>query len=326
MDPKSDSNSEQKVEQKADSKGEENSAPNSKSKANLGDTSANPKTEPSKSNKKRKIAISLTIILLVSLGLGGIAVGLSHTLQTHLGFIWNSGWHHLDNRIIHRMSPQSIIRIYVEAWHRIQEKMQYFQTIDQEVSSLRLQNLKLQQQTETARFERRLNEGEKIVRQKEIKLSQETGDKVGRVLSSITYELPKNLDEDQLYTLAQGYFQSHDNEKAAVIMSHLLSPTTSKFRTEQNLLMTGVSWYQINNFTLADSYFTEVLKNNDDSNDRTVAQARLWKALVAQKTNKKMKAQFWMKDLRDHHPQSSEAKWINARGSRPIEGKKHDSD
>jgi hypothetical protein len=76
---------------------------------------------------------------------------------------------------------------------------------------------------------------------------------------------------------------------------------------------------------LADSYFTEVLKNSDDPDDRTVAQARLWKALVAQKTGKKLKAQYWMKDLRDHHPQSTEAKWINAPGSHPTEGERHES-
>lgn len=270
------------------------------------------KTEKPVSKRGRKVVIYLTVLSLITLSFGGIALGVSPTLRAHLGFIYDSGCHRAYTLITENLSPHSIIRTYVDAWDRVQTKLEHLQRIDQENAALRLRNAKLVLQAETTRFEQKTDEGHKLTRQKEISLSHETGDKLGRTMASVSYQVPHHLDHDQLYSLAMGYFQSKENEKAAVIFSFLLAqPNAPKFKTEKNLLMTAIAWYRVDNYVQADAYVTELLKNDEKSEGQTAAQARLWKALISEKMNKKLKAQFWLKELRDRHPHSPEATWIN---------------
>lgn len=155
-----------------------------------------------------------------------------------------------------------------------------------------------------------------MTQKKEITLSRETGSRVGRTLASLGYRMPRELIPSQLYTLGVSYLKAREDEKAAVIFTWLTGMEgNTTYQTAKNLLTTGVLWYRLENYRLADEYFDQVLKKPEKSEVlQFQAEARLWKALVAKQNHKDLKAQFWLKDLLSHHPHSREASWIN-----PIE-------
>jgi hypothetical protein len=138
----------------------------------------------------------------------------------------------------------------------------------------------------------------------ELKLSAETGTKVGRALDSINNKVPQNLFPSQLYTLALAYFAAHEDEKATVLLTHLTGQeANATYKNAKDLLITAVAWYRIENLSLADYYFDQVLKLPENENTiQYQARARLWKAIVAEKLEKKHKTQYWLKELIDHNP------------------------
>jgi hypothetical protein len=133
-------------------------------------------------------------------------------------------------------------------------------------------------------------------------------------LASIPYKPPRELLPFQLYTLGISYLKAGEDEKAAVILTTLTSHADyHSYQTAENLLLTGVAWFRIENFTLAESYFDEVLKVPEGLDTiQYQAQARLWKAVLAKRSSKEMKAPYWLRELIDHHPHSDEASWINS--------------
>jgi hypothetical protein len=79
--------------------------------------------------------------------------------------------------------------------------------------------------------------------------------------------------------------------------------------------------------SLADHYFDLALKApaEQTENLKYQAQARLWKGILAQRGGKPTETQYWLHDLLDHHPQSTEAAWVNepkAEGSHEQEAKR----
>ncbi len=93
-------------------------------------------------------------------------------------------------------------------------------------------------------------------------------------------------------------------------------------------LMTGIAWYRLDHLKRADEYFSRIINtpqlstkeaildqmNLNDlmiSFQRIQAQARLWRAVIAQQEQQSEAAQAWMDEVMNHHPHSQEAKWIN---------------
>jgi tetratricopeptide (TPR) repeat protein len=92
------------------------------------------------------------------------------------------------------------------------------------------------------------------------------------------------------------------------------------YRNPKDYLLTGVAWYRIDNLEEADRYFAKALDVAPKAVGAAMlpykAQARLWRAIVAERSGKRAKAQYWMRELVDHHPHSKEAQWVNSKEAR----------
>lgn len=202
-----------------------------------------------------------------------------------------------------------------KAVKKTHEKVVGLRDLDLENERLRLENVTLRQWGEALRYSCDLEESKKKAEKVGAKLEEETGSEVGRVLASIRYRPPVHLLPDQLYALGLDYLsQTEEVEKAAVIftfLTHLEENDT--FKNARDYLLTGMSWYRVNNYKLADQYFQRVLESSDDQkNLRYKSQARLWRALVAKHTSSQENVQHWLRDLVSHHPHSMEAEWVNS--------------
>lgn len=153
-----------------------------------------------------------------------------------------------------------------------------------------------------------------------MKLNEETGARVGRILAGIDYRPPGHLLPDQLNTLALSYFRAGENEKSAVLFTFLTGLEENQtYKTPKHYLLTGVSWYRLDHYRAADEYFDKVLAVEAAPEVLQYhAQARLWKALTAEKTQKRSRAQHFLRELVDHHPRSMEAAWVNPHSAAGI--------
>jgi tetratricopeptide (TPR) repeat protein len=205
-----------------------------------------------------------------------------------------------------QVASKSIFQVYKDAWVSTNDKAAEIQHALEDNERLRNENANLRVKIENLQFENQKKEASAI--------TKEAGNKVTRTLASVSYQPPANLLPSQLYTLGVTYFKAHEDEKAGVIFSFLTGlEDNSAFRNARNYVMTGVAWYRLNNYEMADHYFDLALQQPDDSeNVRYQAQARLWRSLIAQHAGKKTEAQYWLKDLLDHHPHSREAAWVNS--------------
>ena len=204
-------------------------------------------------------------------------------------------------------------KTYGHAWFQIQTKVDGLRHSEEDNLKLRLENSHLRLSLEALQFDCHARTGSAFTQKSEMTLNKETGTKVGRTLASINYKPPVRLLPAQLYTLGLTYLKAREDEKAAVIFTTLTGlEETDIYKTAKNLLTTGVIWYRLENYSLADHYFDEVLKKAEKPESiQFQAQARLWKALVSKKFNKDVKVQYWLKELIDHHPQSPESAWVN---------------
>jgi tetratricopeptide (TPR) repeat protein len=212
----------------------------------------------------------------------------------------------------------NLIGTYKAAWESTQDKAAEISRAVVENEKLRYENANLRLKLETAQFEAQEKSAEK----------ESEGNKVARSLASISYQPPANLLPSQLFTLGVTYFKAQENEKAAVIFSFLAElDDNAAYRNARGYVMTGVSWYRLGNMSLADHYFDLALKApaEQTENLKYQAQARLWKGILAQRGGKPTETQYWLHDLLDHHPQSTEAAWVNepkAEGSHEQEAKR----
>jgi tetratricopeptide (TPR) repeat protein len=194
-------------------------------------------------------------------------------------------------------------------------KLREIRSEDEENHKLRLENANLRLRVESLQFDCRAREAAQETRNIELRLSEETWAMAGRSMETILYQVPTHLLPQQLYTLAVSYFKNAEYEKSAKIMTLLTGMDDSDaFKSPKNYLMTGVLWYRLDNYLLADKYFDKVLQFSDAvENVPFKAQARLWRALVSERTDHHEKAQSWLLQLVDHHPLSTEASWVNAK-------------
>ncbi len=210
-------------------------------------------------------------------------------------------------------SPSYWFHRYGGAVVSFQEKVDELKRADETAHRLELENANLRLRVETLQLGCHAEFAERKTKNIESTLTKDTGTKIGRTLATIAYKPPTNLFPDQLYTLAVSYFKSHDDEKAAVILTYLTNlEQTDKFKTAQNLVMTGVAWYRVDNLEMADLYFGRALElPAGGQNLKSQAHARLWRGLVAKHEGKQAVSQKWLRELLDHHPQSVEASWVN---------------
>jgi hypothetical protein len=249
--------------------------------------------------------ISRIPLLLVGIGvilLGGMALWPSH-----------SGDKFTVKHLLTYGALGEWTKTYGHAWFQVQAKVDGLRHAEEDNIKLRLENSHLRLSLEALQFDCHARTGSAFTHKYQMSLNKETGTKVGRTLASISYKPPERLLPAQLYTLGLTYLKAREDEKAAVLFSTLTGlEETDIYKTAKNLLTTGVIWYRLENYSLADHYFDEVLKKAEKPESiQFQAQARLWKSLVSKKLNQDVKVQYWLKELIDHHPQSIEATWVN---------------
>lgn len=206
-----------------------------------------------------------------------------------------------------------IVTSYTEAWTSTQQKVDTLKHLDEENAKLELENAHLRLTLESGRFECSSLKAEKSTQTFENKLHHDTGMKTGRTLASISYKVPTDLSDIQLFQLANGYFAHRDDEKAAVIFSFLTGlEDDNTFKTAPGYLKTGITWYRLDNMELADFYFEKVAKFSFSSQTQSyINQARLWRGIVAERLGDHKKSQGILREIMDHNPHSTEAAWIN---------------
>jgi tetratricopeptide (TPR) repeat protein len=195
----------------------------------------------------------------------------------------------------------------------VQEKVDALKKADEENEKLRNENAHLRLVLESEHYEKYAEKAQKETQAFQWKLSKDTGSRTGRTLASIGYKIPQDLLPAQLYSLGLSYFKMREDEKAAVIFTFLTGlEGDDSFKTPANHLLTGIAWYRIENFELADFYFDQVLHSTETQGTRRFhGQAKLWKGMIFEKTGKHAKAQTWLRDVLDHDPHSIEAHWVN---------------
>jgi hypothetical protein len=201
-------------------------------------------------------------------------------------------------------------------FQRITEKFYEIRRAEIENEKLRLENAHLRLKLEAEQFECSSKTASRATHELESALAKQTGSKIGRTLASIPYKPPGHLLPAQIHTLAVQYFRAGELEKAAVNLTFLSQlDDTDAYRNPKDYLMTGIAWYRLENFELADEFFSKVLAAPESpESQQWQAQARLWRALAAKRTNKRVESQSWLRELIDHHPQSTEAAWVNPSG------------
>ncbi len=223
--------------------------------------------------------------------------------------------------------PGTVERIaqrYIDAWYSVQAKIDGLKRLELQNQLLALENAQLKQRLASDGYQAQAKQGEASTVVAKRSLAEKTGSELGRTIDQISYT-PPELSSAQLLTLAVSYFKAREDEKAAVILHRLTESDDQTFRSPKVLTMAGVAWYRLDNFKLADEYFGRVLQTEAQASEETAsytepgkedalryqAQARLWRGLVALKLGKETKAQFWFRELVDHHPHSTEANWVN---------------
>ncbi len=279
---------------------------------------------PSGKPAKRRLPIGWVVALLFSFGVVGMAgvfvaphvlwmfgpkkgVEVAHETSTEGPF-----WPGLLAKIFGR---------YGQALESVQYKVDEIKRLEQSIANVSLENIRLRSLMERGQFECKLEQADRGAKVFRNRLVAETRTHIGRTLASIDYRIPEHLLPSQLYTLAVSYLQARDDEKAVKILNHLVTlQDVATYRNPKDYLLTGVAWYRIDNLEEADLFFAKVLEGDkgeeSDEARAYVAQARLWRAIVAERSGKRMKSQFWMRELVDHHPHAAESQWVNSREAR----------
>lgn len=211
------------------------------------------------------------------------------------------------------ISLNRIYETYFQAWIQVQEKADAIRHSQEIGVKLKQENSRLRLGMQALQYDCHVKQNVAATKNYELKLDRETGSKVGRTLASLNYKVPGGLSPQQLHTLGISYLKAKEDEKAAAIFTSLTGlEDNDTYKTAKNYVITGVSWYRIENYTLAEYYFDQALKVPAGMDSvQYQAQARLWKAVLSKRDHKELKVQHWLKELVDHHPHSPEASWVN---------------
>lgn len=211
-------------------------------------------------------------------------------------------------------------------WHfigGIKWKVEQIYQLEEENSRFKLENAELRESLENLQFHRLVQKNLQLTQEASSRVSEKTGSKGGQTLEGIAYRPPENLLPFQLYTLGIAYLKDEEYEKAAVVFTQFFekdkltkyTKVDSSIQMTKALLAAGVAWYRLNNFVLADDYFTQALKKSqqEEKSKQVQSQVRLWKALVSEKLKKGVHVKYWLNELFEHHPKSEEAALINSK-------------
>jgi tetratricopeptide (TPR) repeat protein len=253
-------------------------------------------------NHKFQLGVSFVVIALIA-GVSGLTMSRKHE-PAHAKAHGNTH---------ENIGPAGLWQTFAHAVVSVQEKMDALKKADEENEKLRKENAHLRLVLESEHYEKYAEKAQKETQTFQWKLSKDTGSRTGRTLASIGYKIPQDLLPAQLYSLGLSYFKMREDEKAAVIFTFLTGlEGDDSFKTPANHLLTGIAWYRIENFELADFYFDQVLHSAETKSTRRFhGQAKLWKGMISEKTGKHSKAQYWLRDVLDHDPHSVEAHWVN---------------
>lgn len=200
-------------------------------------------------------------------------------------------------------------------WQGFQEKLQTMRALNEENQSLRKQNAHLRVELESQKFLLSQEAQQRDFHHVADKLQKEVGSILGHLPASLPELAHVNFNSTQELVLGMTYFKAGDYERATAVLGRLHWEVPDSFEKGIKLsLVKAVSWYQVGNYFLADRALEETLHVSQPTPAMLpyLAQARLWKALVAHRLKKKIKVQYWLQELIDHHPHSQEAQWINA--------------
>ncbi len=206
---------------------------------------------------------------------------------------------------------------YVDAWTSVNEKVQAIKTAEEENKRLKLENAYLRVTAETQKFSCRTDDAKKKTETVGHKLATTAGSRAARSIASIRYQFPENLLPEQLHALGVSYFKVKDDEKAAVILNFLTGLEDDKnYRTAANYLMAGIAFYRLDHYKNAEEYFEKIasLTESDAETMKAKRQALYWKALVAERTKDRRKAQSLILESLEKNPHTKEALWVNPKG------------
>jgi tetratricopeptide (TPR) repeat protein len=142
-------------------------------------------------------------------------------------------------------------------------------------------------------------------------LKNDAGSELATALNTIKYEIPTHLSSPQLYSLAIGHFKKEDFEKSAIIFHHLLTlKEDAQYRKPENFMISGISWYHLNNFHLAmkDIKEAKALTVISDPSHRS---AMIWEAVTLKALGKKELSQKTLLKYLETYPHTDEASVIN---------------
>jgi len=113
-----------------------------------------------------------------------------------------------------------------------------------------------------------------------------TGNLVGRVPSSISYQIPKNLRPEDELNLAYEHFNERRFAEAAVTFEDFLNKPESAALADAFAMYTaGVSWFKLGNFHKARENFEEARQNaSGEQREKIHKKVDLWMRAIDRKT------------------------------------------
>jgi tetratricopeptide (TPR) repeat protein len=214
------------------------------------------------------------------------------------------------------LSVSRLFKVYGKAFADVQDKVDELYRAEEDNQRLVLENAQLRHRAEALQLDCRVKDAMAATKELELPVDQETAARVNRSLSAINYSIPAYLLPQQIHTLGVTYFKAREDDKAAKIFTYLTGMMDDDiFKTPKNHLLTGIAWYRLDNFKLAEHYFDKVIGAAESSDVLGAqAQARLWKALSFERMGEHEKSQNWLRELVGNHPHSTEAAWVNSVG------------
>ena len=190
------------------------------------------------------------------------------------------------------------------------EKLQQIREAEEENLHLKQENASLRLALETRAFEVHAKSASERTQDYANRLERDTWALVGRTVAGIHYEIPQSLQPGQIFTLGLDYFSAGEDEKAAKIFTFLAGLEEGEYNSPEHMLLNGVVWFRLDNLRISDAYFEKIV-SSPTATDRQKAQARIWRALVAERKGDHGVAQTMLKDLLAHHPKAPEVKLVN---------------
>jgi tetratricopeptide (TPR) repeat protein len=214
---------------------------------------------------------------------------------------------------VKEVKEQGLVATTLHKWHSIQEKVKAFEGLETENQQLTLENAKLE--AKLFELEQKVTSGKSESKTRTVaSQAKKLGATTSVAPEAIGYQVPDYLLPHQLFVLGIQYLEEGSFERSSKVFEYLATRSHEKQIPLARLwMLAGISWFKVKNYQKSNQYFDQILKDKMGvkSPDGYYAQAKLWKALVAERLNKKDQAQAMMLDLLEKHPYSKEVEWVN---------------